>query len=65
VGQSDGHLLVVRGFTRNGNVITNDPAAIADSAVRIVYPRGALERAWQRGSGGTAYIIYPPGWQLP
>jgi hypothetical protein len=65
VGVSDGHLMVVRGFTRSGDVITNDPAASTDAGVRIVYPRAALERVWQEGSHGTAYVIYPPAWPVP
>jgi hypothetical protein len=65
ISSTSGHLLVVRGFTRSGDPIVNDPAAANDAAVRIVYPRAALERAWQRGSHGTAYVIYPAGWHVP
>ncbi|MEV0587630.1 C39 family peptidase [Nonomuraea sp. NPDC050310] len=53
---SEGHLMVVTGFTRNGKVIVNDPAA---SGVRAVYPRAAFERAWLRASTGTTYVIRP------
>ena len=45
------------GFTQNGDCAVNDPAA---RAVRIVYPRAALERAWQR-SEGAAYVVAPAG----
>lgn len=65
ISSTAGHLLVVRGFTRTGNPIVNDPAAGNDAGVRIVYPRSALERAWQQGSHGTAYVMYPAGWYVP
>lgn len=52
-----GHLVVVRGFTRDGRVIVNDPAASSDSAVRHVYDRAQFERAWLGGSGGIGYVI--------
>ncbi|MBW9215108.1 C39 family peptidase [Mumia sp. zg.B53] len=52
-----GHLFVIRGFTATGDVIVNDPAAPRVSSVRRVYRRAQLERAWLRGSGGTAYVI--------
>ena len=65
VKSSPGHLIVVRGFTANGDVITNDPAASTDDGVQIVYNRADLEYAWQYGSNGTAYVIYPTGWQTP
>jgi hypothetical protein len=58
---SSGYLLVVRGFDVSGNVITNDPAAASDAAVRVVYDRAALERLWLASSGGTVYLIYPQG----
>ena len=35
----------------------NDPAA---PNVRVVYPRGALERIWQRNEG-VAYVVAPAG----
>lgn len=54
---SDGHLVVLRGFTENGDCAINDPAA---PAVRAVYPRGAIEAIWQRNNG-VAYVIAPAG----
>jgi hypothetical protein len=65
IPSSGGHLLVVRGFTRTGDVITNDPAAPSDPSVRTVYRRSDLQRVWQDGSHGTVYLIYPRGWQIP
>ncbi len=62
---SDGHLLVIRGFTPAGDVIVNDPAATSDAFVRRVYPRAAFERAWIGGSAGTVYVIHPPGVSVP
>ncbi|WP_026197021.1 C39 family peptidase [Sciscionella marina] len=72
-----GHLMVVIGFTENGDVIANDPASPNDKAVRHVYPRHAFENIWLRtkrhdadgklasGSGGTAYLYTPKGWSIP
>jgi hypothetical protein len=67
IPQSNGHLLVVRGFDRAGNVITNDPAADPRSGqkVRIVYNRAQFEQRWLNSSGGAAYLFYPQGWTLP
>ncbi|MBX6341491.1 MAG: peptidase C39 family protein [Thermomicrobiaceae bacterium] len=65
IPSSDGHLMVIRGFDENGNVIANDPAAASDDAVRIVYDREDLERLWLLHSGGTVYLIYPKGWPVP
>lgn len=62
---SDGHILVVRGFTSSGDVIVNEPAVLSNAAVRMTYPRAAFERAWMGGSGGTAYVIRPAGHALP
>lgn len=57
ISSTAGHLVVIRGFTATGAVIVNDPAAARPSSVRRVYRRDQLERAWIRGSGGTAYVI--------
>lgn len=68
-----GHLLVIVGFTDDGDVIVNDPASSDDDAVRHVYRRHQFETIWLRtkrklddgttgsGSGGVAYL-YKPTW---
>jgi len=65
IRSSAGHIMVVRGFTPEGNVIANDPAAASDGGVRIVYDRTTLERLWLKHSGGTVYLIYPRGHAIP
>jgi Peptidase_C39 like family len=57
--KTDGHLLVVRGFTSAGDVITNDPYALPGH-IRIVYNRAQFEQVWMNGSGGIVYVIAPP-----
>ncbi|WP_081915503.1 C39 family peptidase [Saccharothrix sp. NRRL B-16314] len=64
-----GHIMVVIGFTEDGDVIANDPASSSNAAVRRVYDRTQFENIWLRtkryradgsvagGSGGIAYII--------
>jgi hypothetical protein len=54
---SDGHLAVLCGFTSAGDCAVNDPAA---PNVRVVYPRDAIERIWQRNQGVT-YVVAPNG----
>ncbi len=55
--RSDGHLVVLCGFTAGGDCAINDPAA---PGVRVVYPRLAIETLWQRNDG-LAYVIAPNG----
>jgi hypothetical protein len=57
--KTDGHLLVVRGFTAEGDPIVNDPYGERGS-IRRVYQRGQFERVWQDGSKGAVYLIAPP-----
>ncbi len=54
---SNGHLVVLRGFTATGDPIINDPAAATDAAVRRVYKRAQLEKIWIEASGGIVYLI--------
>ena len=54
---SDGHLVVLCGFTASGDCAINDPAA---PGVRVVYSRAAIEALWQRNDG-IAYVIAPVG----
>jgi Peptidase_C39 like family len=72
-----GHLWVVTGFTKAGNVVVNDPANHSDAQVRHVFNRRQFENVWLRtywvrpdgtighGSGGVAYIIKPHDKSLP
>ena len=63
-----GHLMVIVGFTANGDVVVNDPAShlIASNAqVRTVYQRAQFENVWIPRSGGTAYVVHPPDVTLP
>jgi Peptidase_C39 like family len=55
--KSNGHLVVLRGFAKNGDPIINDPAAKSDATVRTVYKRAQLERAWVGHSGGVVYVL--------
>ena len=65
LGRTNGHLLVIRGFQPNGDVITNDPAVKTDPEARKTYRRADFERVWLGGSGGVVYVIYPRGKPLP
>ena len=60
-----GHLVVVRGFSEAGDVVTNDPGAPTDRSVRRTYDRGEFERAWLGSSGGTVYVIHRDDQPLP
>ncbi len=63
--RTSGHLLVIRGFTSTGDVITNDPAVFADADARVVYGRADFENVWLGGSAGIVYVIHPAGVPLP
>ena len=60
VASTDGHLLVVAGFSEGGDVVVNDPAGDPrrGQAVRRTYRREQFEALWLR-SGGTVYLIHP------
>jgi hypothetical protein len=60
-----GHLMVLVGFTHDGDPVLNDPYAPDDDGVRRTVPRGMFEAVWQRGSGGVAYVLRPGSVPLP
>jgi hypothetical protein len=67
---TNGHLLVVTGFTGSGDVEVNDPAASSNAGVRRTYDRGQFEDAWLKrgvngGSGGVGYVIHDAAHPLP
>lgn len=57
IDSTGGHLIVVRGFTADGDVIANDPASPTNAAVRHVYKREQFEFLWQHASAGVVYLI--------
>ncbi len=65
IGSTAGHLVVIRGFTADGRVIVNDPAAPSARTVRRVYRRDQFERAWVGSTGGAVYVIHPASRSLP
>lgn len=62
---SAGHLVVIAGFTAEGDVVCNDPAAHDLETLRRVYPRPAFDAAWRDGSGRLVYVLRPPTVGLP
>jgi hypothetical protein len=74
ISSTNGHLLVIVGFRKNGDVVVNDPAAPNRSSVRRTYDRGQFEDAWLKryplgsakvGSGGMVYVIRDASHPLP
>jgi hypothetical protein len=62
---TNGHLMVIIGFTAGGDVIANDPASPDDPSVRHVYNRAQFEKAWMESTGGIVYVIHPSSVPLP
>jgi hypothetical protein len=65
IKSTNGHLMVIGGFTSTGDVVAYDPASDTDALVRHVYDREQFERAWIPASGGIVYVIRPAGWATP
>ena len=65
---TNGHLLMIIGFTADGDVISNDPnshVTASNEQVRTVYRRDQFERVWVGDDGGLAYVMAPPSVRLP
>jgi len=60
--RDSGHLVVCVGFTKEGDVIVNDPGT--RTGVRKTFARENLARAWAN-SKNTVYLIHPEGWRPP
>lgn len=58
----NGHLVVCVGFTKDGDVIINDPGTSKN--VRKTFPRKNLIYAWAN-SHNAVYLIYPEDSKLP
>jgi len=51
--------MVITGFTKSGDVITNDPAAPGNSTVHRTYQRAQFEHNWLQYGAGATYVIKP------
>jgi hypothetical protein len=65
ISSTPGHLVVIVGFTANGSVVVNDPAAPSNTSVQRVYNRAQFEAAWMRKSSGAVYVVRDPARPLP
>jgi hypothetical protein len=63
---SDGHLIVCIGFTKDGDVVINDPATRVDrgESVRHIYKRENVIHSWTK-SHNAVYLVYPEGAMIP
>lgn len=59
ISRTDGHMIVVVGFTKDGDVVVNDPAAKPGS-VRRVYKRAQIDKTWLVRGSGVAYVLRRP-----
>lgn len=62
---TNGHLMVIVGFTADGDPILNDPASNSNANVRSIYTRKNFEKVWQGSTGGVVYINHPKDVHLP
>ena len=65
---TNGHLMVIVGFTGSGDVVCNDPASHlipSNDQVRVTYDREEFENVWVPHSGGIVYVIHPADHPLP
>ena len=65
---TNGHLMVIVGFDKDGNVVVNDPASHlipSNDQVRTTYDRQEFENTWVPHSGGVVYVIHPASVPLP
>ena len=62
---TNGHIMVLAGFTEDGDPVLNDPNSATNAAVRKAVDRAEFERVWLNTSRGVVYVITPPGRALP
>ncbi|MCX5690663.1 MAG: C39 family peptidase [Planctomycetota bacterium] len=61
--ETDGHLIVLRGYDSDGNFLVNDPAGSDAAKGQLVYARRDIATVWLTNGRGTAYLFTKPGQQ--
>jgi hypothetical protein len=64
ISTGNGHLTVCIGFTKEGDVVDNDPGTNPKKSVRHIYKRENVIRAWA-SSYNTVYLVYPVSAKIP
>jgi peptidase C39-like protein len=61
ISESDGHLIVLVGFSAGGDPVVNDPAAdpARGQSVRRTYRRAELYHTWLELADGISYVVIP------
>ena len=59
IQRTRGHVMVIGGFTPEGDVIAYDPAGKGKEQVRRVYGRAAFHKVWRAHKRGLAYLLGP------
>jgi len=59
IPKTRGHLVVVSGFTPDGDVSVMDPAGHTDRQTYRVYDRRGFHRAWRVNKRGLSYLLSP------
>ncbi|MFS8480242.1 MAG: C39 family peptidase [Micromonosporaceae bacterium] len=62
---TSGHLMVLVGFTADGQPVLNDPSSPTNDEVRKTVGRAEFEQAWLSTSRGIGYVIRPRSVALP
>ena len=62
----DGHLVVCIGFTKDGDVVINDPATRLErgDSVRRIYKRADVIHSWTK-SDNVVYLVFPETAKIP
>lgn len=55
--KTKGHLVVIKGIDKDGNIVVNDPASPKEETVERVYRQSEFFKAWIDNKYGTSYIV--------
>lgn len=63
--ETDGHLIVIKGYNQQGDFYVLDPAAADAEKGSLVYSKNDLSVVWLKNRRGTAYLFWKPGEKDP
>lgn len=54
---TEGHLIVVRGYTAEGDLLVSDPSVSTPEKGELVYRQDDMTQVWFKNAHGTAYVL--------